>query len=96
MPLNIIEQSPIFEINSNNYEDIYDSLEKFINEYSNSKRTFLIFNTNNIDLTVQDRFVSFVKNRTYKTLDLPDNCKIIVIGDLEKIKKELSGLLTVL
>ncbi len=94
--LDIVKSVPNFEINSTNCEEFYDSLELFINNNSDYIRTFLIINTDNIDLSIQNKLVGLVKDRTYKTLDLPNNCKVIVIGNPDNMNKELFGLLTVL
>lgn len=91
--LDIIKDFPNFEINNKNCEEFYDSLESFIDKYNNVKKTFLVIDTNDIDLSVQSRLVALVKARTYKTLDLPQNCKIIVIGNPNNMNKELFGLL---
>lgn len=93
--LDIVKMAPNFEINDNN-EDLYGSLELFFNKYRDLPRIFVIIYTDNIDLAVQGRLVGFVKDRNYRSLKVPSNCKIIVVGNHNDMNRELFGLLTVL
>lgn len=93
--LDIIKSYPCFEINSNNQLSFIESLQNFINENNNVKKTFIIINTDNIDMNNQKVLSAMVKDRSYQMLSLPDSCKIIVIGEKNNIDKELFGLLVV-
>jgi hypothetical protein len=71
----------------------YDYLEK---NQKNSK-VFLIINIINTSIENQKRFIGIIKDRSYQTLLIPDNCKIIVVGNEKTIiDKELRGLLVVI
>lgn len=91
--LDIVKSYPYFEINSNNQLSFIESLQNFINENNNAKKTFIIINTDNIDMNNQKVLFYMVKDKSYQTLSLPDSCKIIVIGNKDNMDKELFGLL---
>lgn len=91
--LDIVKSYPYFEINDNNQLSFIESLQNFINENNNAQKTFIIINTDNIDMNNQKVLSTMVKDKVYQTLSLPDSCKIIVIGDKNNMDKELFGLL---
>lgn len=82
---------PRFEINGNNQMSFVETLQKFINDNHNSKEMFVIINTDNISADYQNRLSFLVKEKIYQTIFLPDNCKVIVTGNKEKISKEILG-----
>lgn len=91
--LDIVKSYPYFEINNNNQLSFIESLQRFINENNNAQKTFIIIDTDNINLNNQKKLSYMVKDKSYQALSLPDCCKIIVIGDKDKMDKELFGLL---
>ena len=93
--LDIVKNYPYFEINGNNQLSFVGSLQNFINKNNNAQKTFIIINTDNIDINNQKVLSAMVKDNSYQTLSLPDSCKIIVIGDKNNMDKELFGLLVV-
>ena len=91
-----IKNFPYFEINNNNQMSFYEDLKTFVKHASDSKKFFIIININNISMDNQKRLSYMVKDKTYQTLSLPDNCKIIVTGNKDSIDKELFGLLVII
>lgn len=94
--LDIIKKYPNFEINSNNQLTFSDSLQAFINNYSDVQRMFIIINTTNIDVAIQKKLSYMIKDKSYQTISLPNNSKIVVTGNKDNIDKELLGLLVVI
>ena len=91
--LDIVKSYPYFEINGDNQSSFIESLQFFINDNNNAQKTFIIINTNNINMDNQKILSYMVKDKSYQTLSLQDNCKIIVIGNKDNMDKELFGLL---
>ena len=91
--LDIVKNYPYFEINGDNQSSFIESLQFFINNNNNAQKTFIIINTNNINMDNQKILSYMVKDKSYQTLSLPDSCKIIVIGNKDNMDKELFGLL---
>ena len=91
--LDIVKSYPYFEINGDNQSSFIESLQFFINDNNNAQKTFIIINTNNINMDNQKILFYMVKDKSYQTLSLPDSCKIIVIGNKDNMDKELFGLL---
>lgn len=94
--LDIIKKYPNFEINSNNQLTFSDSLQAFINNNSDVQRMFIIINTTNIDVAIQKKLSYMIKDKSYQTISLPNNSKIVVTGNKDNIDKELLGLLVVI
>ena len=94
--LDIIKKYPNFEINSNNQLTFSDSLQAFINNNSDVQRMFIIINTTNIDVALQKKLSYMIKDKSYQTISLPNNSKIVVTGNKDNIDKELLGLLVVI
>ncbi len=94
--LDIIKKYPNFEINSNNRLTFSDSLQAFINNNSDVQRMFIIINTTNIDVAIQKKLSYMIKDKSYQTISLPNNSKIVVTGNKDNIDKELLGLLVVI
>ena len=69
------------------------SLTKFLNDNNHVQKTFIIINSDNINMDNQRKLSYMVKDKTYQNLYIPVSCKIIVIGNKEKMNKELLGLL---
>ena len=93
--LDIVKSYPYFEINGNNQASFSEKLEDFINNQTVQKK-FIIINTNNISIDNQKMLSYMVKDKSYQTVSLPDNCKIIVTGNKDSMDKELFGLLVVI
>ena len=93
--LDIVKNYPYFEINGNNQMSFIESLQKFINNNYSVPKMFLIINTDDINMDTQKKLSYMVKDKSYQTLTLPDNCKIIVTGNKDRMNKELFGLLAV-
>ncbi len=91
--LDIVKSYSYFEINGDNQSSFIESLQFFINDNNNAQKTFIIINTNNINMDNQKILSYMVKDKSYQTLSLPDSCKIIVIGNKDNMDKELFGLL---
>ena len=91
--LDIVKALPYFEIDGNNQDLFYDSLCKFIHDNSDYEKKVIIINTDKINLDNQRKLSCMVKDKSYQTLSIPDNCKIIVTGNKENMNKELLGLL---
>ena len=91
--LDIVKSYPYFEINGDNQSSFIESLQFFINDNNNAQKTFIIINTNNINMNNKKILSYMVKDKSYQTLSLQDNCKIIVIGNKDNMDKELFGLL---
>lgn len=94
--LDIIKKYPNFEINSNNQLTFSDSLQAFINNNSDVQRMFIIINTTNIDVAIQKKLSYMIKDKSYQTISLLNNSKIVVTGNKDNIDKELLGLLVVI
>lgn len=94
--LDIIKKYPNFEINSNNQLTFSDSLQAFSNNNSDVQRMFIIINTTNIDVAIQKKLSYMIKDKSYQTISLPNNSKIVVTGNKDNIDKELLGLLVVI
>ena len=94
--LDIIKKYPNFEINRNNQLTFSDSLQAFINNNSDVQRMFIIINTTNIDVAIQKKLSYMIKDKSYQTISLPNNSKIVVTGNKDNIDKELLGLLVVI
>lgn len=94
--LDTINNYPYFEVNGNNQTSFIESLNKFINDNISASKMFLIINTDNISIDNQKMLSYMVKDKSYQTLNLPDNCKIIVTGNKDSINKQLFGLLVVI
>lgn len=92
--LNIVKNYPYFEINGNNQISFVESLKKFLNDNNHVQKTFIIINSDNINMDNQRKLSYMVKDKTYQNLYIPVSCKIIVIGNKEKMNKELLGLLS--
>lgn len=91
--LDIINSYPYFEITCNNQMSFIESLQKFLIDNNNTQKIFLIINTDNINVDNQKMLSCMVKDKSYQTVSLPSNCKIIVIGNKDNMNKELFGLL---
>lgn len=91
--LKIVEKYPYFSIDANNVTSFYDSLKDYINE--SHEKYFIIINTDNISTENQKVLASFIKDKSYQALELPETSKIIVTGNKNKIDNELLGLLIV-
>jgi hypothetical protein len=91
--LDIVKNYPYFEINSNNQISFIESLQKFVNDNNSVQKKFIIINTDNINMDNQKMLSYMVKDKSYQTLSLPDNFKIIVTGNKDNMNKELFGLL---
>ena len=91
--LNVVRKYPSFEINGDNQTDFIDLLTNFVNENRNTKRMFIIINADDINISNQRILSYMVKDKTYQTLSLPRNTKIIVVGNKNNINKELFALL---
>ncbi len=89
--LDIVKNYPYFEIDSSNQSTFVEELNKFINK----DNSFIIIDTDNIDNNNQIKLSCMVKDRTYQTINIPYNVKIIVTGNKDNINKELFGLLGV-
>lgn len=94
--LDIVKNYPYFEINADNQESFSQQLQDFINDNHNNQKIFIIINNNNIGINNQKILSCMVKDKSYQTVSLPDNCKIIVTGDKDSMDKELFGLLVVI
>lgn len=94
--LDIVKKHPYFEINSNNQSSFIKNLNIFLKNNSNAEKNFIIINTDNIDLNNQNKICCMVKDKSYQTLYLLDNCKIIVTGNKDYINKELLSLLVMI
>ena len=93
--LDIVKNYPYFEIDENNQVSFGVQLQEFINNNQTVKKSFIIINTNNISIDNQKMLSYMVKDKTYQTVSLPDNSKIIVTGNKDSMYKELFGLLVV-
>ena len=91
--LDIAKNYPYFEIDGNNQASFSEQLQEFINNNQTVQKTFIIINTNNINMDNQKILSYMVKDKSYQTVSLPDNCKIIVTGNKDSMDKELFGLL---
>ncbi|MBR3162299.1 MAG: hypothetical protein IKF19_06190 [Bacilli bacterium] len=94
--LDIVKDYNYFEINGNNQMSFIEPLQKFINDSFNEKKVFIIINTDDISIDSQKMLSFMVKDKSYQTVFLPDNCKIIVTGNKDKMYKKLYGLLVAL
>ncbi len=93
--LDIVKDYPCFEINSDNQMSFKESLQKFISDNADSTKNFIIIDTNNMDVDSQKVLSYMVKDKSYQTLSLPENCKIIVVGNKDNMSRELWGLLVI-
>ncbi len=91
--LKVVKKYPYFEIDTNNVTSFYDSLKDYINE--SHEKYFIIINTDNMSVENQKTLSCFIKDKSYQALTLPENSKIVVTGDKNKIDNELFGLLIV-
>ena len=53
----------------------------FLDKNKDKKVTYLVIDLNSSTIEEQARFIDLVKDRKHQTLEIPDNCKIIVISD---------------
>lgn len=90
--LDVLKNYSYFEINSDNQNSFVNSIEEFI-EKNNDNKLFIVIDADNIDNDTQEKLSYMVKDRTYQTLTLPENTKIIVTGDKDKMNKKMLGLL---
>lgn len=93
--LDVVKDYPYFEINGDNQASFSEQLQSFINDNHMVQKMFIIINTNNINMDRQKILSYMVKDKSYQTVSLPDNCKIIVTGNQDSMDKELFGLLVV-
>ncbi len=79
-------------------EFIYPEWYQYVNNNCYNRRiVFLIIDMNNVSINEQKRFISLVKDRSYQSLTIPDNCKIVVISDnKDNVDKELFSNLLVI
>ena len=91
--LNAFNDYPKYEINSSNQNSFIDDVEEFINNNKDANKSFIVVNIPNITIDNQKKICSMAKDRICLTTPLPDNCKIVVIGNIDEIDKELLGLL---
>ena len=91
--LDIVKNYPYFEITGNNQASFSEQLQNFINNNYSVQKMFININTNDINMDNQKILSYMVKDKSYQTISLPDNCKIIVTGNKDNINKELFGLL---
>lgn len=91
--LDIVKNYSYFEIDGNNQTSFSEQLQEFINNNYNIQKMFIVINTNNISMDNQKMLSYMVKDKSYQTISLPDNCKIIVTGNMDSMDKELFGLL---
>lgn len=91
--LDIVKNYPYFEISGNNQASFSEQLRDFINNNQSVKKTFIIINTNDISMDNQKMLSYMVKDKSYQTVSLTSNCKIIVTGNKDSMNKELFGLL---
>lgn len=93
--LDIIKDYSYFEINDNNQSSFIESLKEFINNKNNTQKKFIIINTDKINMDNQKKLFYMVKDKSYQTISIPDDYKIIVVGNKDNMNKELFGLLVV-
>lgn len=93
--LDIIKDYSYFEINDNNQSSFIESLKEFINNKNNTQKKFIIINTDKINVDNQKKLFYMVKDKSYQTISIPDDYKIIVVGNKDNMNKELFSLLVV-
>lgn len=93
--LDIIKDYSYFEINDNNQSSFIESLKEFINNKNNTQKKFIIINTDKINMDNQKKLFYMVKDKSYQTISIPDDYKIIVVGNKDNMNKELFSLLVV-
>ncbi len=91
--LDIVKNYPYFEIDGNNQASFSEQLQEFINNNQSVQKIFIIIDTDNIKKNNQKKLSCMVKDKSYQTVSLPDNCKFIVTGNKDNMDKELFGLL---
>ncbi len=93
--LDTVKNYPYFEINGNNQNSFFEPLKDFIYKNIGDEKSYIILNVENISKKNQKALTSLVKDKSYQTLSLSESYKIIVVGNEDKIAKELFGLLVV-
>lgn len=94
--LDIIKKFPYFEITYSNVTTFKEALKEFLNKTTNLEKKYILINTNNITEENQKQLYYLIKDKSYETLIIPDNIKIIVTGNKDNLNKELLSLLVVI
>lgn len=92
-----LKNYPYFEINADNRcpsnELAYESLKEFILNNASEQIVFIIIDTNNITQENQKKLSYMVKDGTWQNINFTDNCKVIVLGNIDEMNNQLLGLL---